>query len=271
MVTMLRCLVTERLIRPRRVAGQCALVLLVFFGGALSALAQEPNVHYLHQGIMPPGAIGSRQLLRGGPVPGFFQPAQITAPAGVAISMATGGNFEPSAAAPAKVGLLIGSVYRFRVTNIPLNPGLEVFPTIELVDRIYAPEGQEVNFPIPVELTQDDLELALAGKFVTRVIYLENPRSAAPIHATPEKQSWFDIGPNRDPLAVADGLGRPVAILRLGGRVPAQTDQLTADFLFGSPPWMKYPAATAPATPAQPQAAPAAPAPAAPPAGAQRL
>ena len=40
-----------------------------------------------------------------------------------------------------KAGLLIGSVYRLRVTSIPLAEGLEVFPTIEVIDRLYAPLG----------------------------------------------------------------------------------------------------------------------------------
>ena len=120
------------------------------------------------------------------------------------------------------MGLLIGAVYRLRVTHIRLAEGLEVYPTIEVVDRLYAPPGQERRFAIPVDLTDEDLRLALDGKFVTRVIYLEDPRTALPVRVPASGQNWFDIVPGQDPLAVADGLGRPVAILRLGGRVPDQ-------------------------------------------------
>jgi hypothetical protein len=62
-------------------------------------------------------------------------------------------------------------------------------------------------------------------------------------------QPWFDVGGGRDPLAVADGLGRPVAILRMGGRVPDQGND--PGFFFGSPPWFAYPprAVTQPGTP----------------------
>ena len=73
---------------------------------------------------------------------------------------------------------------------------------------------------MPVELTEEDLKLALAGKFVTRVIYLEDPRNALPVRDDPQEQTWFEAAPGQDPLAVADGLGRPVAILRMGGRLP---------------------------------------------------
>jgi len=67
-------------------------------------------------------------------------------------------------------------------------------------------------------LAENDLELALAGKFVTRVIYIEDPRNALPVAQEPGKQEWFDARPGEDPLQVADVLGRPVAIVRIGGR-----------------------------------------------------
>ena len=93
---------------------------------------------------------------------------------------------------------------------------MEVFPTIEVIDRLYAPPGQECRFAIPVESTEDDLKLAVDGKFVTRVIYLEDPRNALPARDRSAKaQNWFEVAPGQDPLAVADGLGRPVAILRM--------------------------------------------------------
>ena len=135
----------------------------------------------------PPGAIGSRQLQRGGPLAGFFQPVEIKAPAGVSISLAVANQFGPPQKAPRRVGLLIGSVYRLRVTNIPLPQaeGMEIFPTIEVIDRTYAPADQQVRFAIPVEIALQDIELAMQGKFVTRVIYLEDPHNALP---TPQQQ-----------------------------------------------------------------------------------
>jgi hypothetical protein len=177
---------------------------------------------------------------------GFFQPVEIKAPPGVSISLAVENQFGPPQAAPRRVGLLIGSVYRFRVTNIPIPQaeGMEIFPTIEIIDRTYAPVDQQVRFAIPVEIVQQDMDLALQGKFVTRVIYLEDPRNPVPVRGI-NGQSWFEVAPGRDPLAVADELGRPVAILRMGGRVPNQGPD--PNFYFGSPPWVAYP----PRTPAE--------------------
>jgi len=206
--------------------------------------AQQPGVHYLHRGAMPPGAIGSRQLQRGGPLPGYFQPVEIKAPPGALVSLASSGRFDRPQSAPLKAGLLIGQVYRLRVIKIPQNAGVEIFPTVEVIDRLYSPQGQQWRFAIPVELTQADLEFARDGKFVTRVIYLEDPRAATPVPDDPKKQNWYDVGPGRDPLAAADVLGRPVAILRLGVRAPDADEGPDMNFLFGCPPFATDPPET---------------------------
>ncbi len=238
MVHKLRCLISEELRNGRRVACTTVIVVLLSLAAASRLLAQDPGVHYLHRGVMPPGAIGSMQLQRGGPLPGFFQPVEIRAPSGALVSLASEGRFDRPQPPGTRAGMLIGQVYRLRVTNIPMHLGREVFPTVELIDRLYAPHGQQRRFAIPVELTQVDLELAMQGKFVTRVIYLEDPRNALPVRDDPKAQNWFEAGPGRDPLAMADVLGRPVAILRLGARMP-QAAGPDADFLFGCPPYTK--------------------------------
>ena len=239
------------------------------------ACAQQPPVHFWHPAGLPPGAIGSRQLERGGPLPGFFQPVEIKAPQGVLISLAEEGRFSPPQPTPATVGLLVGTVYRLCAINLPFRAGVEVYPTIEVIDRLYAPPGQETRFPIQIELTREDLDLAATGKFVTRVVYLENPNAALPATVNKTQPSWFDVVPGTDPLVVADTLGRPVAIVRLGGRVPDRITGPDPAFLFGCPPVLRIaprpsvptanvaapqPRAPAPAqAPAKPsQAAPAA-------------
>lgn len=235
-----RCLRPARSIRRQRVVQPAAIVILACFALPVSLLAQAPGVHYLHQGIMPPGAIGRMQLARGGPVAGFFQPVELRAPKGTSISLAEEGGFTQLQPAPVKAGLLIGQVYRLRVTGIPFRPGMEVFPTVEVIDRLYAPRGQEQRFPIIVELSEEDLSLAVDGKFVTRVIYLEDPYTALPVPEDPSRQSWFEAGPGHDPLAVADQLGRPMAILRMGARLPDHAMGPDMSFLFGCPPLKRY-------------------------------
>jgi hypothetical protein len=204
--------------------------------------ADQPPVHYQHEGILAPGQIAAARLPRGGPVLGYFQPVEIKAPMGASVALAEGTQFAPLQPAPIRVGLLIGPVYRLRLANIPRHPGEELYPTIEVIDRLYAPMGQEARFAIPIQLHQEDLELALDGKLVTRVIYVEDPGRALPVSAEAAGgENWFEVGPGRDPLAVADQLGRPVAILRIGGRVPLDPERPEPEFMGPPTPYEKYP------------------------------
>lgn len=240
----------------------------VCWASSASAQTPGPGRHYLHHGQMPPGMIGQGQLQRGGPVAGYFQPVEIRGPEGALVATAVENTFGPARALPYCAGFLIGQVYRLRVTNIPRHEGAELFPTIEVIDRLYPPAGQERQFPIVVELIEDDLEQALNGKFVTRVVYLEDPRNALPARSDGQPQSWFDVGPGKDPLLTADMLGRPVAIIRLGARLPGDVGREDDRFFYGCPPLVEYPAAVKvlPRPPVRGPQAPSVPEPAATPA-----
>jgi hypothetical protein len=169
---------------------------------------------------------------------GYYQPVRIRAPQGARIALAREGAFETSLSGDVLVGMQIGPVYRLQVTEIPNNAGLEIFPTVEVIDRLYPPQGLALRFPIPVELTLDELELAARGAFVTRVIYVEDPHQALPIAQPADgEQPWIEAPTGEDPLVEADLRGRPVAILRIGGRVPAESGQESG---AADPPFIHY-------------------------------
>lgn len=214
-------------------------MILCVLGLAASAAAQGPGGYSFCPGAIPPGAIGGQPLTGGEPRVGFFQPVEIRAPRGALISLAEEGRFATPQPAPLRVAMLVGQPYRISVVNLPFREGQEVFPTIEIIDRLHTPRGQETRFPIIVDLATEDLELALDGKFVTRVVYLEDPLNAVPVRQDPQTQAWFDVRPGADPLAEARRLGRPMAVVRMGARVPDMTGGLDPVFLFGCPPIIK--------------------------------
>ncbi len=202
-----------------RVEGILRQAVLVILVSGLSASAQDRPVHWLNAGAMPPGAIGSQRLERGGPLPGYFQPVRIRAPEGARIALASEGNVASKQSNEALVGMQIGFVYRLKLTNIPDNDGVDIYPTIELIDRLYPPPGLALRFPIPIDLTQEELELAAGGAFVTRVIYVEDPQHALPVSRRAKgEQPWTEAPAGEDPLVTADRNGRPIAILRIGSR-----------------------------------------------------
>lgn len=195
---------------------------------------------------LPPGVVGQARLAGRGPVAGYFQPVAFSGPAGVEFSFPNRGMFSDTNDSP-RVGLMIGAIYRFRITGIPLAAGAELYPTIEVIDRTYPPPGLAARFPIQVNLDQEDLDAALSGRMVTRVILLEDPQTAVAVAQQPTTSSTFEISEQQDALEVADRLGRPVAIVRIGSLAPPRSPQLLPQFFFGYPAWtpVELPAETA--------------------------
>lgn len=174
------------------------------------------------------------------PVPQYYQPVKINAPEGTNITLAIDEKFVQRQATPYAVGLLVGNDYRLRITDIPFQPGREVFPTVQVIARTYPPRGQELEFPIRIDITQEDIELALDGKFVTRVIYLENPQTALPVRGDLGVQISTDVSGGTNPITVAATMGQPVAVVRMGGRIPNTLGVTDPAFFHGSPPWIAF-------------------------------
>lgn len=184
--------------------------------------------------LLPPGVVGREQLVRSPDSVGYIQPVELRLPDEATVSIADGGGFSNPHLGRLNVGLMVGSVYRFKVSQIPQNFAAEVYPSVEVVGRLRPPAGLENKFPIPIQITQRDLEHALAGRLVVRAVFLEDPQKAYPEQEDGNEQRTIMALDDEDPLRLADELGRPMAILRLGSRVPDPSG-LDNSFLFGSP------------------------------------
>lgn len=188
---------------------------------------------------MPPGMIGAIQLKRQPNLQGYYQPIELRGPKGVQFALACDGMFGENQPQPVRAAFLVGQLYRFRVVGLPDEPGAELFPSVEIIDRTYPPAERDHRFPIPIEIDKADIEAALRGDLVTRVIYLEDSTYAEPQSYAEGPQRVFDVPQTDDTLRTADAMGRPLAILRIGSRIPAAIEGPEADhFLFGSPPWL---------------------------------
>lgn len=211
--------------------------IVFLIAGRITAPAQEG--HPLYPAGLPTGYVGQGALLQPLPMQGHFQPFKLFLPEGTVVSFAQNEGFPMTQVAPAQVGLLVGHVYRFQVTEIPYNSGAELYPTLEIINRLYPPPGKENEFPVEVEISQEDLELALSGRLVTRVIYLEDPMTALPTTGEEKTTLSQNLEPAQNPLTAARQLGRPMAILRIGNRQP-DPGQSDPAFFFGSPPWRDH-------------------------------
>lgn len=194
--------------------------------------------HYMYDYELPPGEIAFRKTLARQSMVGYFQPVQLKGSDGIQIDVFSEGSFRGTTEQMTTAGLMVGHIYRLKVTNIPGHPGKELYPSVEIIGRLFPPEGQEVRFPIPVNIGLEDLEPAMNGALVTRVIYLENPRTAIAEQRDKDDQPFFDVGIGQDPIRAAEKLGRPMAIVRIGSRIP-DAEELNA-FGFGTPPMIWF-------------------------------
>lgn len=208
--------------------------------GMLQAQLPSPAPWHLQTASEPPGEIGQLQLQRQPALRGYFQPVQVVAPAGVMVSLAGDGRFDALPPdGPLRAALLVGQPYRMQVSGLRGYEEQFLYPSIELIDRLYPPPGRGHHFPIPVVLEEEDLRAALDGQMITRVIYVEDPRLGPTDEYLPAVQRVLDAQPGEDPLALADRLGKPVAVLRIGSRTPVGSESwFSAEFLFGSPQWL---------------------------------
>ena len=203
-----------------------------------TSTAQTPRKNRIkHQQIrsdLAPGVAAFRAQMRDPKLVGHVQPVRIVSPFGSRISIWYGRAFSPSGSNEATYGMTIGPVYRLKVEDIPNQQGKQIFPSIEVVNRLQPPEGLEQKFPIEIVLTEDDLREAIAGRFVTKVIYLEDPEMAAPVRQLKDDQRYFDVAPGEDAYHTAKSLGRPMAIVKIGSRAPIAGDS-NEQFGFDNP------------------------------------
>jgi len=118
---------------------------------------------------------------------------------------------------PARYNFTQGYIYRLKVTNIPNRPGLSLYPTIEVAPSTPATDAYLTHNPIPVQFTEEDFDQVQAGNFVTKVIYLPDPKYQELAVAGVETLVSTRLEPGVDPILEADRRGTILLIVRLGG------------------------------------------------------
>jgi uncharacterized repeat protein (TIGR01451 family) len=137
--------------------------------------------------------------------------------------------------APVVFGVRPGYVYRLEISHWPTRPGVSFFPTLEVRGSLELPPHQGARcFPAPLVLTEADIEAVVAGSMVTKVIYLENPCRAEPVPTRPDQPLETDLPAAVDPLKEARARGRPVVVVRLGGRLLFSPEDLAHESVPGT-------------------------------------
>ncbi len=168
-----------------------------------------------------------------GRVNGFeFQPVRVELPSKGRVTWFIGSREE--AKETAQVRLAVSQSYRLRLSEMPEFPGIELFPSIEVIDRLHPPSGQSDAFPLPIAFSIEEIEAAVEGRMVTKVVYLEQPQLALPFELTSDT-AVRTVNARLNLIEEADKAGRPLALIRLGGRLPAPNEIQGPFFGSGAP------------------------------------
>lgn len=192
----------------------------------------------------PPGMIARWADVAGKTDPHYFQPIRIiNEEAGDVGFYHAQPVQEATFNSPAQLSVITGHSYRFKISNMPELPGIELFPTIEVIDRLHPPAGEKHNFPIPIHISRADIDAVLKGNLVTHIVYLEQPQFAAPF-SLDDSTRTRRLKPRDNAIEMADRLGRPMIILRIGGRLPSAHGEPIAFWGTGGPIANSVPSAT---------------------------
>jgi hypothetical protein len=118
---------------------------------------------------------------------------------------------------PARYNFNQGYIYRLKLTNIPGRAGAALYPTIEVAPTTPATDAYLSHNAIPVQFTDEDFQQVLdGGNFVTKVIYLPDPRFQELAVSGVETLVSTRLEPGVDPIIEADKRGTILLIVRLG-------------------------------------------------------
>ena len=213
--------------------------------------AQEQARSYdfsLH-GDMPPRKLARWASMSGRAVPVKPQPVQLKLPSSGSVSIYhAGGHDAVTVKSTELFQVFVGHTYRLKVAELPEYPGVELYPSIEVLDCLNSPTQLKVMYPIPIEISDEEIDLVLSGRMITKVIFLEQPQ-LADVHEQAMLLPAVDVPTTRNLMTEADLRGRPLIVIRIGGRLPDPHNPDPKFFGTGAPVLIE--SDTKPETPTQ--------------------
>jgi hypothetical protein len=205
----------------------------------------------------PPGAVAAAGALTAAPHPRFpVQRTQVrfVGPAGMKVAWYTvtpdgkAGFSDTALEVPGRYNFLQAAIYRLKLSNIPGQPGLEVYPTLEVVPANPRTEEFLAHSYVPVQFTQEDFRQVASGNYLVKVIYLPRREYQDQALLPPGEIVSTQLPPGTDPITEALRRGDILLVIRMGGidQEAPNTPPLTAPGAVPMP---------APMSPALPPAA----------------
>lgn len=149
--------------------------------------------------------------------------------------------------APGRYNFLQAAIYRLKLSEIPNRPGLELYPTLEVVPC----NGKTSTFlshsAVPVNFTDEDFDQVASGNFVVKVIYLPDPQFQDLAATGLAEVVSSQLEPGVDPIHEAQRRGSILMVVRLGNidleapNTPAMDAPPPGGIPMGPPPGAMMP------------------------------
>jgi hypothetical protein len=179
----------------------------------------------LPPGLRPPGAVAAVGALTGGATTPFAvqrTSVRFVGPAGMKVTW-----YAPSAdgragfgpqylEAPGRYNFTQAAIYRLKLSDIADLPGVELYPTIEVVPANARTTTFLAHSAVPVSFTTEDFQQVASGNFLVKVIYLPDPQYQDLAGAGLEEIVSSRLEPGVDPIAEAHKRGCILLVVRLG-------------------------------------------------------
>src|SRR5205807_8703764 len=121
---------------------------------------------------------------------------------------------------PGRYNFPQANIYRLKLSNIPGRPGLELYPTLEVVPA----NGKTATFlahsSVPLSFTQEDFDQVSSGNYLVKVVYLPNPNFQDLPLTGPNEIVSSRLEPGADPMANPHPPDRIQLAIRMGNIHP---------------------------------------------------
>jgi hypothetical protein len=184
-------------------------------GGIVQAGHLQPHGPWVPNAVASAGAITSPHGPR---FPTRRTEIRFVGPAGMKVSWpGPYGDRGNEIQAPGRYNFIQGGIYRLKLTELPGRPGLDLYPTLEVVPANLRTDAYIAHSAVPVYFTDEDIEQVLGGNYLVKVIYLPNPQYAdVAMTGGPEEVVSTRLEPGADPIAEACKRGSILVIIRMG-------------------------------------------------------
>ena len=132
------------------------------------------------------------------------------------------------------------------MNDIPNRPGVELYPTLEVVPANAKTSTFLAHSAVPVTFTEEDFNQVAAGNYLVKVVYLPDPQFQDLAVTGTDEVISSRLEPGVDPIAEAHRRGSILLVVRLGN----------IDLEAPNTPAMNAPSPFAPRLPTPPAAVP---------------